>query len=495
MAIAQGALSLGMANTKTQQPNIVYLMTDDQRCQAFGCYGHPEFETHTIDRLASEGVIFDNAFHAVAICMPSRVTVMTGRYFASHNSGFTYPHNTPVTKDGFKDSYSAVLKKAGYRTGFIGKFGFNVEGAVETLKSTFDYYDAHEVHTNVGAARWADVPNAFDNLSVGREVTERTLKKGDSMMRFLETQPADQPFILSVSFDAVKNDSDKDMHVPDKQYFEQTPMTVRGNWSEGPNERLPEVVKNYARGVKLHMHKTSTPALYQSLARRFAAQGKTVDNQVARLLKKLEDMGVLDNTVIIYTSDNGRQQGSQGIFDKCLLYEESVKAPLIIWDGRVAAEGKGKRVDALVSTTDYAPTILSIAGANIPKSMQGHSLTGVIDNTEDLTQWRDEVFMENLFISEIHSRGHHAKLKGETLDFPAMNEEIIANNRSYRSRGVRTKQFKYFCYYEHTPNVEELYDLEADPFEKHNLANDPAYAETLASLRSKTLSLHQEFIK
>lgn len=478
------------------KPNIVFLMTDDQRWDTFGCYGRPEFKTVTIDRLASEGVIFDKAYHAVAICMPSRVSIMTGRYFASHNSGFTYPHDTPVSSEDLADTYHARLKVSGYRSGFIGKFGFYIEGgdklAIADLKKHFDYFDANRGHTNFGGGRWAEMPETFDNLSKGRARTERTLKKGDSMIRFLETQPADQPFILSISFDAVKNDRDQDMHVPDKALFEKTEMTVPANWVEGANKKLPEVVQKNARGYKLHLQRTSTPELYQTLARRFAAQGVTVDTQVARLIEKLKEMKVLDNTVIIYTSDNGRQHGSQGIYDKCLLFEESIKAPLIIWDGRVAGEGKGKRVDPLVSSTDYAPTILTLAGVEVPAKMQGKSLTGILDGTQDLSQWRDANFIENLFIQEVHSAGVVAKRAGKTADFEAINKDIIANNRSYRSRGVVTKRFKYFSYYEHNPQVEELYDLEADPHEQNNLISNPEYATILSNLREQTETLHTQ---
>ena len=172
--------------------------------------------------------------------------------------------------------------------------------------------------------------------------------------------------------------------------------------------------------------------------------------------------------------------------------EESIKAPLVIWDGRVAGEGKGKRVDALVSSADYAPTILTLAGVEVPAKMQGKSLTGILDGTQDLSQWRDANFIENLFIQEVHSAGVVAKRAGKTADFEAINKDIIANNRSYRSRGVVTKRFKYFSYYEHNPQVEELYDLEADPHEQNNLISNPEYATILSNLREQTETLHTQ---
>jgi len=492
------ALGASLAFGEQKAPNIVFLMTDDQRCDTLSCYGRSEFETQNVDQLAAEGLVFDRAYHTVAICMPSRVTAMTGRYFASHNSGFTYPHNTPVTEADFENTYHARLKAAGYRSGFIGKFGFCIEGGRETapalLKKHFDYYDAHGGHTNFGGGRWADTPDAFKDLSKARVRTERTVKKGDSMLRFLETQPKDQPFILSVSFDAVKHDSDNDMHIPDKAYFENTEMSVPGNYYEGANPTFPDVVKRHARGVPLHLHYSGTPEKYQRMARRFASQGRTVDHQVKRLREKLTELGFIDNTIIIYTSDNGRYIGSHGLHDKCLLHEESVKAPLIIWDGR-GMKRKGERESALTCSTDLAPTILSLAGQPVPEQMQGVSLTGLIDNTADRTHWRDAVLMENLFLQEVHATVHKAKKSGETIDLVALNEDIISNNRSYRCRGIRTQKWKYFIYYEHDPVIEELYDLDADPLEMKNLVASPEHSATLAEMRQKTQSLYEEFKK
>ncbi len=476
------------------QPNLVFLMTDDQRWNTLSCYGRDEYETEHIDQLAREGVTFDRAFHTVAICMPSRVTVMTGRYFASHNSGFTYPHATPVSEADFANTYHGQLRAAGYRSGFVGKFGFNVDGGQETLKRHFDYYDGNGTHADHGPGRWADVPNAFENLSAGRAVTERTIKKGDSMIRFLETQPADQPFVLSVSFDAVKHDSDQDMHVPDKEYFQNTEMSVPKNYYEGANPNLPAVIKKYARGYKFHLKRSATPEQYQDMARRFASQGRTVDSQVKRLREKLEELGFLENTIIIYTSDNGRYIGSHGLYDKCFLHETSVRAPLIIWDGRGKLP-QGKRIEALTCATDLAPTMLDLAGLPIPEQMQGLSLTSLLTDSVHTDEWRDAILLENLFNLEIRGVSRKARKNPKSVDFEQLNQDLIANNRSYRSRGVRTERWKYFIYYEQSPVIEELYDLEADPDELHNLAADPEHEPILESLRAKTQALYETYKK
>lgn len=467
-----------------KRPNIVFLMTDDQRWDTLGCYGRTDVVTPNIDKLSEQGVTFDNAYYAVAICMPSRATMFTGRYFSDHQSGFTYPYNRTLSKEEFADSYPARLREVGYRTGFVGKFGIRLEDWRNTAGEHFDFFV-------MGGSIWPGDDKELRSYSrADRPRDERTLKKGDAMIRFLETQPEGQPFCLSVSFDAVKNDKDDDMYGPHFEIFKDKRMWVPENWVEGKNERLPKLL-DHARGTGLHLHYCATPEKYQILARRFATQGYTVDKQVGRLVAKLEEMGVADNTIIIYTSDNGRFHGSQGIFDKCILYEEAMKQPLIVWDGRTSAKKQhGRRVDAMVSSVDVAPTILSLAEVGVPKRMKGCDLTGLMKGTQDMSKWRDGVLMENLFLQEIHSAGVK-----KHPDIPGVNEDIMANNRSYRTRGVRTDRYKYFIYFEHDPVIEELYDLEADPHEMNNLIDNPEYAEVLTKLKAMTEKLHQEAIK
>lgn len=467
-----------------KRPNIVFLMTDDQRWDMLGCYGRADVQTPNIDKLASQGVTFDNAYYAVAICMPSRATMFTGRYFSDHRSGFTYPYNRAIPEDEFSNSYPAKLKRGGYRTGFVGKFGIRLADMGKSVADSFDYFvNGNSVHFP------KEDPELKRIYHRDRPKEERTWKKGDAMIRFLETQPKDQPFCLSVSFDAVKNDRNSDMYAPHVEHFEGQPMWVPGNWVEGKNYRLPKVL-DHCRGTYLHEARTATPEQYQNVARRFAVQGYTVDQQVGRLIGKLQEMNVLDNTIVIYTSDNGRFHGSQGLFDKAILYEESIKEPLIVFDGRASKARHGRREEAMVSSADIAPTILSLAGVDVPEVVKGRDLSQLLDGSQDMSQWRDAVLLENFFIQEIHSAGVKKR-----PDIPRLNDEIIAGNRSYRTQGVRTNRYKYFRYHEHTPVIEELYDFKADPNEQNNLVPDPEYAQVLSELRMKTDELLAEAIQ
>ncbi|MCG9792839.1 sulfatase-like hydrolase/transferase [Flavobacterium algicola] len=483
------------------KPNIIFLMTDDQRWDNMGCYGRPEFNTPNIDELAAQGVVFDKAYYAVAICMPSRVTMLTGRYLSNHKVGFVAPEDYTLSRADFAKSYPAILKNAGYRTGFIGKVGFTVTPQStrpsspkehyyeENMKPVFDFFAGSETYDRKDFVIWPKDDIALHEIyQEGRENSGRTQRTGEAMLHFINSQPKDQPFCLSVSFYAVKHDNNKDMYMPHFDQFKDKEFSVPNNWREGANEELPKVLKENARGVKLHAERSSTPDLYQNLVRRFATQGYSVDDQVGLLIKKLKDKGLLENTIIIYTSDNGRFQGSHGLFDKCILYEESVKAPLIVYDGRVPADKRQRREDALISSVDMASTIVSLAGLKIPASMQGLDITKVLNQTQDQSKWRDAVFMEDLFLADMYG----ARYK-ENVD--EINKELIIANKSYRSRGIRTDRWKYIVYYEHTPRIEELYDVDADPLEQNNLVTNTNNQKILKKLRKQTEIMYQNALK
>lgn len=480
------------------KPNIIFLMTDDQRWDNLGCYGRPEFNTPNIDQLAEEGVTFDKAFYAVAICMPSRITMMTGRYMSNHRVGFVAPDDYTLSKADFAKSYPAILKNAGYRTGFIGKVGFTVtEEATrpstpkehfykKNMGDVFDFFAGSETHDRNGIIMWPEDDKELPKIyKKDRENSGRTLRTGEAMMRFIDTQPKDQPFCLSVSFYAVKHDNNRDIFLPNFEQFKDKEFSVSDNWVEGENPNLPAVVKENARGVYLHKQRSSKPEQYQRLIRRFATQGYSVDEQVGFLVKKLKSKGLLENTIIIYTSDNGRFQGSHGLFDKCLLYDESVKAPLIVYDGRALKSKRQHREDALISSVDIAPTIVSMAGLKSPESMQGKDFSTVLNQTQDMSKWRDAVFMEDLFLVDMFKKRYETNVN-------EINQNLIKANKSYRSRGVRTKRWKYIIYYEHTPKIEELYDTDNDASEQNNLVNSQEHKNILKMLRKQTAELYSK---
>lgn len=491
-----------LASADSQPPNIVYLMTDDQRWDNLGCYGRPEFKTPNIDHLAEQGVLFERAYYAVSICMPSRVTTMTGRHISSHRCGFVHPNNYTMSRVAMQDSYPAVLKRAGYRTGFVGKYGFaitperlrpNMPMKNYNVKANFgplfDFFAGTGTHVGGGLQQWPEEDETLAAIyAEGRPKNERTPRTGDAMVRFLETQPKGQPFCLSVSFLAVKHDNDaRDIYPPHHAPYKGQEMLVPENYVEGSNDTLPKVVRDHARGYRLHLKRTGVPEQYQVIARGFAAQAYSVDQQVGRLVKKLEELDLLDNTVIVFTSDNGRFQGSHGLYDKALLYEESVRAPLVVFDGRMPQGKRGRRLQAIYSSVDHASTILGFAGLEAPASMEGYDFSPLIRGDADAQPPRDAVLLEDCFLSSMFAaRGRK--------DVDTVNERVISENQSYRSRGIVTDEWKYFVYYEHQPRIEELYHLSNDPLEQDNLASKPEYKGTLQQLRKQCQAMYEEIV-
>lgn len=253
--------------------------------------------------MAQDGVIFDNAYFAVSICRPSRVTMLTGQYFSTHRFGFVYPNNYTLSRNRLQQTYPALLKAQGYRTGFVGKMGFRMteNGSRESsgkdtyqrhLSGIFDYFWGESTHS-YSQDYWpqndSELAAAFAQKD---QPGQRTWMKGRAALRFLDTQAADQPFCLSISFDAVKHDRDAHVYMPHYEKFKHKNFPIPDNWVEGMNEKLPNVVR-HGRGIRLHQQRTSTKELYLNQVRRFATQGYTVDLQVGRLMEKLKEKGLL----------------------------------------------------------------------------------------------------------------------------------------------------------------------------------------------------------
>ena len=494
-AIAGGVMPVakvwGAKSRSVSRPNIIYLMSDDQRWDTMGCYGHPEFKTKNLDALAADGVLFENCYYAVSICMPSRATVLTGKYMSTHRCGFDRPTNYTISRAEFSLTYPAILKKAGYRTGFIGKVGFAItekktlrkkrgEKSVKLASEYFDYWQGWPDQAPKGGY-WP--PNYGLKSSYQKDSRPHlTDIVGDLIGDFIDTNNADKPFCLSVSFHAPKGALKPADAKPEyNKIFDGVTFQKPENYVPGLNEKLPDVIKRNWRGLfPYHKRYTWTPELYQKFVRRQAALTYGIDVQVGKLMAKLRDKGLLDNTVIIFTSDNGFFNGSHGLDGKALLYEESMRAPLIVWDPRLDGSKRGQRLPQLVSTVDYAPTIIDLAGANIPDAMQGMSLKPLIQGQKH-PKWRDAVFMENNFTQN----------KIVPIEEAKNNPEALAktNTDSLRCHGIRTEQYKYIRFFELDPVFEELYDLKSDPLEQKNLATDPKHTKVLQELRRKCSDL------
>ncbi|MCD6303521.1 MAG: sulfatase [Planctomycetes bacterium] len=435
-----------MASRGRRRPNIVLIVTDDQRYDGMSCAGNPIVRTPEMDRLAAEGVWFTRAFVTTPICAASRATIFTGLYERTHGYTFRTP---PICHKDIEASYPCAVRRAGYHTGFVGKFGVSVEGGRKTINEMFDFFRplGHPYFKVVDGRR--------------RHLTDITCEKAieflDDWSAAAKGRADEKPFCLSISFNAPHaEDSDKrqylwpescdglyeDMTVPpapmsDPKYFQAQPGFVR-------------------RGMNRIRWKWrfDTPEKYQRMVKGYYRLLTGVDRAIGRFRAELARRGLADNTVIILIGDNGYFLGERGFAGKWLLYEPSIHVPLIIFDPRMPAGLRGRKSDSLVLNMDLAPTIEDLAGAKVPPGVQGKSLLGLLVGKN--VKWRSDFLCEHLF--------NHK-------DIP-------------QSEGVRTVRWKYFRYRQH-PGFEELYDLAADPMEKHNLAGDPQYKTRLEGLRQR----------
>jgi len=456
--------------------NIIFLMSDDQRWDAMGCMGNPVIKTPNMDRLANKGVLFENAFLTTSICMASRAGIMLGQFESRHKCNFERPSNRTISYAEFDKSYPRLLQKAGYRTGFIGKFGFavsrdkiqncplNPDGTRDGKKQLWkeqrympaDKFDA-----------WYGFPGQgvyFPNGADGKHLTQIM---GGQAREFLRSCRPGRPFCLSISFKAPHGPTQPDPAYKDMYKDVKIPRQI--NDGDEYFTKLPKVVTEYWRGRRVYKNEAG-PGKYQEFMTRYYQCISGIDVVIGQIRDELERLKLADNTIIIYTSDNGYFCGSKGLGGKCLAYEESIRAPLIIFDPRLGESERRKRRRQLVMNIDFAPTMLDMAGVEIPDTMQGKSLIPII--RDEKIKWRDSIFLENNFTS------HFMPALSDAGD---QRDKVL--ERSIRSKSVRTERYKYIRYFEQRPVIEELFDIRSDPIEAFNLAGNPEYSDTLASLR------------
>ncbi len=422
-----------------KRPNLIVLVTDDQRWDAMGCMGNPIIHTPNMDRLADDGVLFTNNFCTTSICMTSRATIFSGLYSRCHG---IQSFRQPFTDEAFELTYPMLLREAGYRTGFVGKWGLG--GPLP--EDQFDFFDGFS-----GQGQY------FHDVN-GEEV-HLTEILGNKSVRFLNECSPEQPFCLSVSFkaphvkdgapdpfqyDPIYADLYSDVEIPE-------PKTA----SERHFSMLPDFIRN-SEGRTRWERRFANPSLHQHSVKGYYRLITGVDAVVGRILDALQRSGLDENTVILYTSDNGFFLGEHGLAGKWLMYEESIRTPLIIRDPRLPSRLHGLRRPEMTLSVDIARTLLELAGAQIPLSMQGKSLVPLVQGRNP--SWRDEWFYDHLY-------GHGGKIP--------------------MSEGIRTERWKYIRYIDQNPVYEELFDLKNDPFEEHNIVPNRRYTAILEQLRER----------
>jgi len=443
-------LFAGHAVRAASRPNLIFFLTDDQRNDTLGCAGHPIVKTPVIDQLARGGLRFTNAFVTTSICAASRASLFTGLHERTHKYTFGTP---PIAKVHTDRSYPTLLRQAGYRTGFVGKFGVSMtKGAKEEM---FDFFEP--LHR---APYFKKQPDG--SL---RHLTEIA---GDHAIKFLQTNKHGQPFCLSVSFNASHaEDGDKENHFP-------WPKAVDGMYDDitMPVPRLSEaeVYDRHPAFFKESMNRDrffwrwDTPEKYQKNMRAYFRMLSGIDRVIGRVRQALKEQGLDDNTVIVYSGDNGYYMGQRGFAGKWSHYEESLRVPLIVYDPRPQAGQAGRVLDPMALNIDIPATLLELAGVTVPDAYQGRSLTPWLRGTEP-ARWRKNFFCEHLMV----------------------------NPRIHKWEGVRGARFVYARYFDQQPAYEFLHDLKNDPDQLKNLALDPGHARVLKRLRSRTDTLRDSY--
>ena len=463
----------------TSRPNVIFIMSDDHAAHAMSCYGSRINRTPNLDRIANEGMRFDNCFCTNSICTPSRATILAGTY--NHVNGVL---NLNMGMDNRLQTFPKILQENGYQTGLFGKW----------------HLGTGPDHCPAGFDDWAVLPGQGfyhnpDFIFKGPDGGTRRTVRGyvtdiitDMSLDWLKNRNPEKPFCLLYHHKAPHRawePDEKHAHLylneeipePDNLYDDYSnrseaakaakmrvgPDMGRHDMKCQPNHNLPEnELRKWA---------------YQRYIKDYLRVIASVDDNVGRVLDYLDDEGLTENTIVIYTSDQGFFLGDHGWFDKRFMYEESLRMPFVM---RYPQEiDAGRQCDDIITNVDFAPTLLELAGAEIPDDFQGRSFRPLLhgDTPDD---WQQAMYYRYWMNGSIHNVAAHY--------------------------GIRTKRYKLIYYYADglgthgadatvaTPDTAdspepaplspewELFDLEKDPAEMKNVYNDPAYADVVREL-------------
>ena len=423
------------------QPNIVFILSDDHRWDTLGVMGHPFVDTPNIDSLAEEGVLFENAFVTSSLCSPSRASFLTGVYPQQHGvqNNFTAWDNDNVT-------FLEQLKKVGYQTAFIGKW--HMPGGIPQLRGvdqfiTFDHAGGQGAYygtpfiANGKALAVGESP--FPGMELSGYITEDLT---EIALAWIEQQKVGRPFALYLSHKA--------LHLP------MTPSAAwDGRYDNEAVELPPEADSWLAFADGNFKHFLWDPL--EAKMRDYAETAAGMDEQIGRVLDQLDELGLADNTIVIYAGDNGYLWGEHRLIDKRWAYEESIRIPFIVrYPGGV--KNPGRRDSSMVLNLDLAPTLLQLAGAESPAGIQGKSLVPILEDQRTPIR---EAWVYNYF---------------EDFPYPVPEQAAL--------RGERYKLVDY-----KRGKKDEFFDLQSDPKEQNNLIDEPSMQDEVSKTRTKLASM------
>jgi arylsulfatase A-like enzyme len=423
------------------KPNVLIFYADDWRHDTLGVAGNAVVRTPVLDHLAGEGFRFTNARVTTSICGVSRASFFTGQWMSRHGNRAFEAFQTP-----WSETFPGRLRAHGYYVGHIGKW-HNGKFPTEQFDFGRSYSGRHFIEQSDGS-----------KIHVTR-------KNENDALEFLRTAPPDKPFCLTVAFFATHAEDQNPkqyLYQPESESLYQdatipTPKTATDEYFK----RLPPFIANEKNEGRNRWHwRFDTPEKYQQYMKAYYRLATEVDATIGRVLAELKTRGLVDQTLVIFTADNGYFQGEHGLADKWYPYEESIRVPLIVRDPRLPLSDRGKTNDDFVLNVDLAPAILAFAGVAAPARMQGRDFAPLYLAAKK-PAWREEFFYEHATIRDTH--------------FIPSSEALVCKDVKY----IYWPDFKH----------EELFDLKRDPFEERNLAPDAAHETTLAGLRVRFADL------
>ena len=441
MVLAASAPRAQAPGSRQAGPNILLLYADDWRHDTLGAAGHPVLRTPNLDRLAAEGIRFRRAYVTTSICGVSRASLLTGQWMSRHGNTAFDAFKTP-----WEHTYPGVLRARGYWTGHVGKWH---NGAFPAAR-----FDVGKAYGGTHFMKGAD----------GAPIHVTRRNEADAL-EFLRTRPADRPFVLTVSFFATHAEDQNPkqyLYQPESEpLYRDATIPVPPTMTDAAFARLPAFIANEKNeGRNRWRWRFDTPEKYQQYMKAYYRLATEVDTAVGRVLAELRTQGLDDNTLVIFTTDNGYFHGEHGLADKWYPYEESIRVPLIVRDPRLSVGRRGSVNDDIVLNTDLAPTLLAYAGVTAPTGMQGRDMAPLYLSSRK-PDWRDEFFYE------------HATIR--SVDFIPASQALVRKDAKY----IYWPDFDY----------EELFDLRQDPREERNLAKDAAAAGRLNAMRTRFAEL------
>jgi len=459
-----------------KRPNILFIMSDDHASHAMSCYGSRINHTPQLDRIANEGMLFDNCFCTNSICSPSRAAILTGKY--NHLNGV---RSIEDELDGRQMTFPKILQENGYQTAMIGKWHLGHGGNADP--TGFDYWSVVP-----GQGEYHD-PEFYEMGELKRFKGYATELITDFSIDWLEKRDKDRPFLLMCHHKAPHRPWQpaekyanlyEDVDIPEPETFYDDYAT-RSEAAKEAKMRIDSDMNDLV-DLKGSPPEGLTPLeekkwRYQRYIKDYLRCVASIDESVGQLLDYLDNEGIAEDTIIVYTSDQGFFLGDHGWYDKRFMYEESLRMPFIVRYPR--AIKAGSRTDAMALNVDFPVTFLDYAGVSVPEEMQGHSLRPIWGGKTP-SDWRNSMYYRYW----MHLDEHH---------------------NVYSHYGVRTERYKLIYYYgealgttgsleENRPPEWELFDLEQDPYELNNVYGDSRYEGIVKELKAELRRLQLEVL-